>query len=507
MQQGAEQAARALDTVGQKAERTGRQINVSTEAIERKLDAIVDGIAAQNRMMEESGRKTQAQLKETERQLDSTKGRVEKMGQEVTKATGIMAAMEEKFRALGKAAVGMFAADVLAKVAGFNSAMDVLQKASNAAAEGIRAIGIEVLGLGEIIEQENIIGGLTEQLEKLQQQRAAGYFTLRVGGEAVEMRRPRVDDIEQQILMLEMVVRAQKRIADIEAGLTRGGGIIGSGGAMTRQGASNIQLEMLRQELDGVQTVETVLRDLKIGLEEFAKEAERASGATDKLTKGFQIQDTMPDPSRYRADTTAIRFGAGVAPDRRGTLADQAQIELLRRIALNTGDARARFALGGVPEETFFPQIVPAMGGILPEESKPFYERGRGAQAATPSALEQRYAVENIAQDFTQQFYGSLKSSLLTGDFSDFGRQVTNMIGSSLIDALVAAPFQEAMSTLVQALLSGIRGGLGFNTATATGGGGGARSAEMRSMTVSTSNAQYRSQRQQFDDSARRRPV
>ena len=38
------------------------------------------------------------------------------------------------------------------------------------------------------------------------------------------------------------------------------------------------------------------------------------------------------------------------------------------------------------------------------------------------------------------------------------------------IDALVAAPFQEAMSTLVQALLSGIRGGLGFNTATATGG-------------------------------------
>ena len=53
----------------------------------------------------------------------------------------------------------------------------------------------------------------------------------------------------------------------------------------------------------------------------------------------------------------AVR-SAGAAPDRRGTLADQAQIELLRRIALNTGDARARFALGGVPEETFFPQIV-----------------------------------------------------------------------------------------------------------------------------------------------------
>lgn len=500
MQQGAEQAARALDTVGQKAERTGRQINVSTEAIERKLDAIVDGIAAQNRMMEESGRKTQAQLKETERQLDSTKGQVEKMGQEVTKVSGVMAAMEEKFRALGKAAVGMFAADVFAKVVGFNSAMDALSKVSNAAAEGIREIGIQLLGLEDVIEQHNIIGSLNDQLEKLQQQRAAGYFQVNVAGQTVELRRPRVEGIEQQIQMTKMVLQAQQTIRDLEAA-ARSGSTLQSQRFTTGVGVAR------PTEEQAAQAAQRVLEDLRLSLEQLAKAGEKAAAGTEAAVKGFQIQDTMPDPFRYRADTTAIRFGAGAAPDRRGTLADQAQIELLRRIALNTGDARARFALGGVPEETFFPQIVPAMGGILPEESKPFYERGRGAQAATPSALEQRYAVENIAQDFTQQFYGSLKSSLLTGDFSDFGRQVTNMIGSSLIDALVAAPFQEAMSTLVQALLSGIRGGLGMNTATATGGGGGASGAEMRSMTVSTSNAQYRSQRQQFDDSARRRPV
>jgi hypothetical protein len=499
MQQGAEQAARALDTVGQKAERTGRQINVSTEAIERKLDAIVDGIAAQNRMMEESGRKTQAQLKETERQLDSTKGQVEKMGQEVTKVSGVMAAMEEKFRALGKAAVGMFAADVFAKVVGFNSAMDALSKVSNAAAEGIREIGIQLLGLEDVIEQHNIIGSLNDQLEKLQQQRAAGYFQVNVAGQTVELHRPRVEGIEQQIQMTKMVLQAQQTIRDLEAA-ARSGSTLQSQRFTTGVGVAR------PTEEQAAQAAQRVLEDLRLSLEQLAKAGEKAAAGTEAAVKGFQIQDTMPDSFRYRADTTAIRFGAGAAPDRRGTLADQAQIELLRRIALNTGDARARFALGGVPEETFFPQIVPAMGGILPEESKPFYERGRGAQAATPSALEQRYAVENIAQDFTQQFYGSLKSSLLTGDFSDFGRQVTNMIGSSLIDALVAAPFQEAMSTLVQALLSGIRGGLGIQAAP-SGGGGGAPSAEMRSMTVSTSNAQYRSQRQQFDDSARRRPV
>ena len=500
MQQGAEQAARALDTVGQKAERTGRQINVSTEAIERKLDAIVDGIAAQNRMMEESGRKTQAQLKETERQLDSTKVSVAKVGQEMTKATGIMGAMEEKFSALGKAAVGMFAADMVAKVIGFNGAMDALNKVSNLAAENIRNIGIELLGLKDVIEQERIIESLDEQLQRLEQQRAAGYFQVNVGGQTIELRRPRVEGIEEQLKMLRMVREAQSTIQQLEseAKFAANQGIIFAPRDV-------VQPEAIKSE--AARTAKSILEDLRLSLEQLAKAGEKAAAGTEAAVKGLQIQDTIPDPFRYRADTTAIRFGAGAAPDRRGTLADQAQIELLRRIALNTGDARARFALGGVPEETFFPQIVPAMGGILPEESKPFYERGRGAQAATPSALEQRYAVENIAQDFTQQFYGSLKSSLLTGDFSDFGRQVTNMIGSSLIDALVAAPFQEAMSTLVQALLSGIRGGLGMNTATATGGGGGAPKAEMRSMTVSTSNAQYRSQRQQFDDSARRRPV
>lgn len=494
MQQGAEQAARALDTVGQKAERTGRQINVSTDAIERKLDAIVDGIAAQNRMMEESARKTQAQLKETERQLDSTKGQVEKMGQEVTKASGIMASMEEKFRALGKAAVGMFAADVFAKVVGFNSAMDALSKVSNAAAEGIREIGIQLLGLEDVIEQHNIIGSLNDQLEKLQQQRAAGYFQVNVAGQTVELRRPRVEGIEQQIQMTKMVLQAQQTIRDLEAA-ARSGSTLESQRFTTGVGVAR------PTEEQAAQTAQRVLEDLRLSLEQLAKAGEKAAAGTEAAVKGFQIQDTMPDPFRYRADTTAIRFGAGAAPDRRGTLADQAQIELLRRIALNTSDARTRFSVVTVPT---VPEVGPRpYNQFQIQDTIPDPERYK----MQPSALEQRYAAENIAQDFTQQFYGSLKSSLLTGDFSDFGRQVTNMIGSSLIDALIAAPFEVAMSTLVQALLNGIRGGLGMTTAPATGGGGGASGAEMRSMTVSTSNAQYRSQRQQFDDSARRRPV
>lgn len=492
MQQGAEQAARALDTVGQKAERTGRQINVSTDAIERKLDAIVDGIAAQNRMMEESARKTQAQLKETERQLDSTKGQVEKMGQEVTKASGIMASMEEKFRALGKAAVGMFAADVFAKVVGFNSAMDALSKVSNAAAEGIREIGIQLLGLEDVVAQHNILGSLTEQLEKLEQQRAAGYFQVNVGGQTIELRRPKVEGIEEQIRMLKMVREAQSAILSIEAAARPGSALeqqrFGTGIGVARP-----------TEQQAAQSAQRVLEDLRLSLEQLAKAGEKAAAGTDAVAKGFQIQDTMPDPFKYRADTSAIRFAGGVTPDRRGTLAEQAQVELLRRIALNTSDARTRFSVATVPT---VPEVGPRpYNQFQIQDTIPDPDRYK----MQPSALEQRYAVDSIAQDTAAQFYGALKTSLLSGDFSDFGRQVTNMIGSALIDALIAAPFQEAMNVLVQALLSGIRGGLGIQAAPA--GGAPAPTGEMRAMTVSTSNAQYRSQRQQFDDASRRRPV
>lgn len=492
MQQGAEQAARALDTVGQKAERTGRQINVSTDAIERKLDAIVDGIAAQNRMMEESARKTQAQLKETERQLDSTKGQVEKMGQEVTKASGVMASMEEKFRALGKAAVGMFAADVFAKVVGFNSAMDALSKVSNAAAEGIREIGIQLLGLEDVMAQHNIIGSLNDQLEKLQQQRAAGYFQVNVGGQTIELRRPRIEGIEQQIEMTKMVLQAQQTIRDLEAA-ARSGSTLESQRFTTGVGVAR------PTEEQAAEAAKRVLEGLRLSLEQLAKAGEKAAAGTDAAAKGFQIQDTMPDPFRYRADTSAIRFAGGVTPDRRGTLAEQAQIELLRRIALNTSDARTRFSVATVP-------TVPEVG---PQPYKPYENLDTIPNPENykiqPSALEQRYSVNSVAQDTAAQFYDTFKTSLLSGDFSDFGRQVTNMIGSALIDALIAAPFQEAMNVLVQALLSGIRGGLGIQAAPA--GGAPASTGEMRAMTVSTSNAQYRSQRQQFDDASRRRPV
>ncbi len=54
------------------------------------------------------------------------------------KAASFADAARQKFEALGKAAIGIFAADVAAKVFGFSSALDVVSQAADAAANAIR---------------------------------------------------------------------------------------------------------------------------------------------------------------------------------------------------------------------------------------------------------------------------------------------------------------------------------------------------------------------------------
>ncbi len=91
---------------------------------------------------------------------------------------------QKKFEALGKAAIGIFAADVVAKVAGFSSALDLVSKAAEAAAEALRdALGITAYEEKLIREQEVL------------KQTAAGWDALRRAREAAEQasRGPGID--------------------------------------------------------------------------------------------------------------------------------------------------------------------------------------------------------------------------------------------------------------------------------------------------------------------------
>lgn len=70
--------------------------------------------------------------------------RVERSSQSVEKMGLVAQTVTSRLLALTKASVGIFAFDVAAKVGGFTSAMDLLQKASDAAASAIqRALGID----------------------------------------------------------------------------------------------------------------------------------------------------------------------------------------------------------------------------------------------------------------------------------------------------------------------------------------------------------------------------
>jgi hypothetical protein len=521
MQQGAQEANRALDVVGQKAAKVGQDVDRQAKAVEREIDTIVDGVKAEQKALDETGRKATDSLVKTERALVGASKQTANFREEMNKTGGIMGAVEEKFRGLGKAAVGIFAADVVAKVFGFTSAMDVLQKASNAVATSIKSIGVELLGLKNIQDQEQVLESLTEQMRKLEEMRKAQFLTVATAGGAVELARPDLGgNIELQMEMLKLVMQAQQRIANIEAGLTPGQNGFAIFGNRRAMQAGGLPPQLPQEAVESQYTVQGVLAELRDSLRYLADEASLAARGTTRAAEALNgISVAAQGGQMFPVQAFEMRPFVGDMERAR----EQQRIERARLLqesrrggmGINAGYTAQTMGFGGIPEPIFQqPTGVQGIGMdyFLPPPSG--VPRLAARPLEQPSALEQRYSVDNIAQDFTSQFYGAMKNSLMTGDFSDFGRQVTTMIGSSLIDALIAAPFQEAMNALVSALLAGIRGAMGGPAAAAAAAGAAAPAdsgqsapAGMRASTASTSNAGYRSQRQAADDYNRRRIV
>ena len=515
MQQGAQEANRALDAVGQKAAKVGQDVDRQAKAVEREIDTIVDGVKAEQRALDETGRKATDSLVKTERALVGASKQTANFREEMNKTGGIMGAVEEKFRGLGKAAVGIFAADVVAKVFGFTSAMDVLQKASNAVANSIKSIGVELLGLKNIQEQEQVLENLAEQMSKLEEMRKAQFFTLVTRGNQIELPRPDVGgDIQLQMQMLELVMQAQQRISDLEKRSLAGNL------TMMQVGGSLPQLPEEGVPISEQRTVQGVLGALRDSLRALADEAVLAAQGTTKAAEALQtISVAAQGGQMFPVQAFEMRsFVGDVERTRERQRIERSRLLLESRrggIGINAGYTAQTMGFGGIPEPVF--QAPTGVQGIgmdyfLPRPSGvPEYAKRPEGPITYRERLDERYSVKNISEDFTAQFYGAMKNSLMTGDFSDFGRQVTTMIGSSLIDALVAAPFQEAMSVLIQALLNGIRGAMGgpAGAPAPAGGGdaGGSAPSQMRASTASTSNAGYRSQRQAADDYNRRRIV
>lgn len=568
MKQGAAEAEKAIVSVGEGAKRTAREVKISTESIEKRLDAIVDGMLASNKTLAESNAQLQRIAQGVERSMVKAQETTQNFGREIHKTGGIVDAVERKFAGIGKAAVGMFAVDVVAKVVGFSSAMDVLQKATQGVADALQ-----------------LVTGYTAQAERLEREReqllktadfwdglkvsVEGYYAainknvikydfpetqarifypgknetpwgagrLNADDFTEEQRRSRpmfykydpptmsldttglsptsVNLLNERILELQSVFAGLSDSVSLKYGQSNPGFAPRAADFERRQQEIYTLLESLRRDERNIANAPGILGQgytsvggMRVGSDEwFAQEAITARRS-------------------YRPDLGDFYSGGAGVSRRSRSAAEQISLNWQRGSALNTSELARLSGYGGIPD-------VPERSGdyfpIMGDAPAPFYERfpappdGRNRKdrwlygenegrfdGGYIGALQNRYSPERIAEQFSASFYQSLEASVMTGDFSNFGRSVMQMIGQSLMESLVAAPIQEAMASLMQALLGGMRNGFGggagavSNGAYLPAGGGPGAPAPIQAGGTSTSVAPYRSPKQRYDDFGRR---
>lgn len=578
MQQGAQEASRALDQVTDKATKTARAINLNTESIERKLDAIVDGIAQSNKILVDSQRTVTTVAKETEQALVKTEVASQKFGREIVKAGGVAESVERKFASLGKAATGMFAVDIASKVLGFSSAMDVLQKATQGVADALHAVFGFTAQEQRIEAQKQMIEKATEFWDGLRMS-VKGYY----------------DEVNKHVITYDFP-ETQARILYPGKGETPwGAGRLNADDFTEEQrrsrpmsyrydppsmsldtsGLSPTSVNLLNERILELQTVFQRLSDpvsLRYGQSnpgfapraaDFERQQQEIYALAESLRRNERFIATRPGilgpgytslapsppgsdewfireaqraRSSYRPDLTGFYAGDVDASRRSLSAAEQIALNWQRNASLNTSGLAYAMGFGGIGDSA---ALAPGFRGPLDIDpafgsdewfvaqgrrrdfpSAPEMRTGtaawlRGTDPNDPydtgyiGALQNRYSPERIAEQFSANFYQSLEASVMTGDFSNFGRSVMQMIGQSLMESLVAAPIQEAMASLMQALLGGIRGGFGGGGAIGQGSnvqgppvapGFG----EMQAGGASTSVAPYRSGKQRYDDLSRR---
>ncbi len=563
MKQGAAEAEKALVSVGETSKKTARAINLNTESIERKLDAIVDGIAQSNRILIQNQNTVTAVAKQAEQALARTEHAAGSFGREMNKTSGIAGIVEKRFMALGKAAVGMFAADVAAKVLGFNSTMDLLGKTTDFVAKKIQeAFGIDDR-IAAIERHRNAVErtadsykALADALDKIAKSGTSatqfgiqpeganvayrppgGMYQLGLGRFSPQGRNFEIGNLDPgqagiaKSLIEEMNGTYQRILSGNLDAEYKGGGILG-GESFTGAGLTAAFDRLTQSIQDRIDAMSNSL-SMTVGSDEWF--AQRTGGSS-LLGAGNTSLGPMRTGSdewfareaeiarrSYRPDMSGF-YGENSDVSRRSRSAAEMLAQNARRdAALNTSQLASLSGYGGIPDNRWDFGMGYTGGGNYggSQDTMPIAARNRrdawlyGDDASRTDggyigALQNRYSPERIAEQFSANFYQSLEASVMTGDFSNFGRSVMQMIGQSLMESLVAAPIQEAMASLMQALLGGLRNGFGGGAAVGAGYTNSGQAVppgaplSMQSGGTSTSVAPYRSGKQRYDDLSRR---
>lgn len=546
MKAGAAEAQKALVAIADESKKTARQITVDTSSIERKLDAIVEGMILHNNKLGESNMNLRKIAESVEKTMEKAQAQTRAFGAEVNKTTSIADAVEKKLSALGKAAVGMFAVDIVAKVAGFSSAMDLLNKASQGIADGIGEAVKALRGMDESWEKnvrqaarfQEIVARARADMEGRDLVVKQSYSAL---GIDVEQSLVPFLGRQEQLNSVSLIVDdTMKKLASLNSqadvylnpnestAYNREGYDVG--------GSDVLQAKVAQIREDARAIYAGMGREIAMAIRQSQIQGTFGGGYGVDLPTGFVSDPQASDIAGMNVlggSPFARSSMAGAlnrySPDaiyedvRRRMMAEEAAARRARVVGLNTTRTAMQFGYGvGVPDVSG--EYFPITGG----EPAPFYERyapppeGRNRKdrwlygenegrfdGGYIGRLQNRYSAENIAEQFSANLYQSLSYSLSSGDFSQFGRSVVSMIGQSLVDNLIAAPFQEAMATLMQSLLGNLSKGLGAGGAIGQGvnvqGPPEAPTARIQAGAGSNSVAPYRSTNQRMADFQRGR--
>lgn len=523
MKQGAAEAEKAIVSVGEGAKRTAREVKISTETIERKLDAIVEGMIIHNNQLGESNMQLRKIAEGVEKSMVKAEATTRTFGREVNTVGGVADAVEKKFAALGKAAVGMFAADIAAKVLGFNSAMDVLNKTSQAVADEIKGIVDGLRGMDDAWKK-NIASGqrLFEIAAKLRAEEEGKKLVYNENFPQLGMNA--TVDLSYLSAYPDQFNAAAKKAAQIIEDIRtaeEGYRVSDEGGRVMMRDTAQMLIESLRQEIMKAAS-EARMRAIDPGIFTVAAPPGYVPDPTEEQIAGMNVYGG----SAFARSTfsSGRNSPTGQYEDaRRRMLAAEAEARRARMIGLNTG-AGAAYGQGGIPDSRWdfglgymggggFQGSQDTMPGVPQSRTDAWLRGDVNVKGDTGyiGALQNRYSPERIAEQFSANFYQSLEASVMTGDFSNFGRSVMQMIGQSLMESIVAAPIQEAMGVLMQALLGNLRGNIGGGGAAVGAGYSNAGQAVppgapmgLQAGGTSTSVAPYRSGKQRYDDLSRR---
>jgi len=340
-------------------------IDVSaTDALTPKLEEMRDAT-------KELGTEAKKSLGQFGTETEKAGARAEKGLKRAGDASDVVA---RKFKTLAKAAVGIFAADIGARVLGFSSALDAINKGADRAARSIQAF-LAGATVEEFERRARAAQHLGDILAEIAKEREAGIFRLDVRGSEtldrdVNIRRY-IGDPAAFRAAAEQIAQAQERINRIT-----GRGVLGTG--LFPRGLSPEQTRAIVEEQ----------RKLSAAIEQAAESAKRQEAATRAAAdaqKDFNAQ-AKRNVELTQQTASARRAGNFLSPialmyAEIGAQAAVALEQMQRVIAVASAATAARVGLFGFPRAGLPGSPVGRSEAETDAANREFRSRVRSGQA------------------------------------------------------------------------------------------------------------------------------